>query len=46
MLNIGVVNMEREDRLKILKEYILVVKFLSKVAGKNCEILLIDIDND
>ena len=38
--------MEREDRLKILKEYILVVKFLSKVAGKNCEILLIDIDND
>ncbi|MBP2024695.1 helix-turn-helix transcriptional regulator [Peptoniphilus stercorisuis] len=38
--------MEREDRLKILKEYILVIKFLSKVAGKNCEILLIDIDND
>lgn len=38
--------MEREDRLNILNEYILVVKFLSKVAGKNCEILLIDIDND
>lgn len=38
--------MEREDRLNILNEYILVVKFLSKVAGKNCEILLIDIDGD
>lgn len=38
--------MKREDRLNILNEYILVVKFLSKVAGKNCEILLIDIDGD
>lgn len=38
--------MEREKRLNILKKYISIVKFLAKVEGKNCEVILIDYDKD
>lgn len=38
--------MDSEERRKILEEYIPMVNFISKVAGENCEVVLIDYYED